>query len=268
MIAVAGFSMRTYYYQIRAQSVDKDASIKRQIRQIFHQHKGCYGYPRITAMLNKKGIKINHKKVYRLMKAMGLKAVVRRKKRQYFQSNQGLAMPNLLQRNFTATAAHQRLVTDITEFKVRNKKLYLSPIMDLFNREIVAFSLSESPNLALVMTMLEKGLKVIGRRSNAILHSDQGWQYRHLDFQAKLKSANITQSMSRKGTCLDNAAMESFFAVLKTECFHGRKIQSIEALKQITIKYIRYYNYQRIKQSLNNMSPVEYRLAYAGQKCC
>ena len=233
--------------------------LKELIKNIYNQHKGRYGYRRITDELQNRAIIINHKTVLRLMKSLGLKSIIRIKKYNSYKGEQGKIAPNILERNFKATAPNQKWATDITEFNVSGKKLYLSPIIDLFNQEIISYELTERPVFNQVAMMLKKAFKKIPNNTNLTLHSDQGWQYQMRQYQYLLKQKGITQSMSRKGNCLDNAVMESFFGILKSECFYGQKFNSIEELEQAVNEYIHYYNHERIKVKLRGLSPVQYR---------
>ena len=232
------------------------------IKSIYHKHKGRYGYRRITDELNNKGIIINHKTVLRLMKSLGLKSIIRIKKYKSYKGEQGKIAPNILERNFKATAPNQKWATDITEFNVSGKKLYLSPIIDLFNQEIISYELTERPVFSQVTMMLKKAFKKIPNSTNLTLHSDQGWQYQMRQYQYLLKEKGITQSMSRKGNCLDNAIIENFFGTLKAELFYIQKFTGIEELKHEIKQYINYYNKERIKSNLNKMSPMQYRAHY------
>ena len=160
---------------------------------------------------------------------------------------------------FEAEEPNQKWVTDVTEFKVHNEKLYLSPIVDLFNGEVVSFNLSRHPVFAQVVDMLEKAFIKIPNGTNLILHSDQGWQYQMKQYQSLLKDKGIRQSMSRKGNCLDNSLAENFFGLLKSELFYMKEYKTIEELEKDIIEYIDYYNNKRIKSKLKGMSPVQYR---------
>tara|TARA_R110000868_G_scaffold411126_1_gene701889 strand:+ start:707 stop:1540 length:834 start_codon:yes stop_codon:yes gene_type:complete len=251
-----------YYYEKRSKSVDKYFELKELIKHIYHKHKGRYGYRRITDELNNQGVVINHKTILRLMKSLGLKSVIRVKKYKSYKGEQGKIAPNLLQRNFKATAPNQKWATDITEFNVSGKKLYLSPIIDLFNQEIISYELTERPVFYQVTTMLKKAFKTIPNNTNITLHSDQGWQYQMRQYQQLLKEKGIKQSMSRKGNCLDNAIIENFFGILKSELFYLKKYNSINQLKKEIKEYILYYNNDRIKSNLNKMSPIQYRAHY------
>jgi putative transposase len=196
------------------------------------------------------------------MKILGLKSLIRIKKYKSYKGEHGKIAPNILQRNFKATGPNQKWATDITEFNVKGKKLYLSPVIDLFNGEIISYELSERPNFEQVVTMLKKSFKKISNDTNLILHSDQGWQYQMKQYRQLLKDKAITQSMSRKGNCLDNAIIENFFGIIKSELFYLEKFKSINQLKEEIRKYISYYNNNRIKLNLKGMSPVKYRAHY------
>ncbi len=189
-----------YYYQKQTKTSDKYAQTKEFIKVIYHKHKGRYGYRRITDELNNKGIIINHKTVLRLMKLLGLKSLIRVKKYKSYKGEKGKIAPNILERNFKADAPNQKWATDITEFNVSGQKLYLSPIIDLFNQEIVSYELTERPVFNQVVMMLKKAFKKIPNNSNLTLHSDQGWQYQMKQYQHLLQQKGIMQSMSEKET--------------------------------------------------------------------
>ena len=251
-----------YYHQKQNEVPDKYKVIKELIKSIYHRHKGRYGYRRITDELNAKGTNINHKTVLRLMKILGLKSLIRVKKYKSYKGEQGKIAPNILERKFKATAPNQKWATDITEFNVSGNKLYLSPIIDLFNQEIISYELTERPIFNQVLMMLKKAFKKIPNNTNLILHSDQGWQYQMKQYQRLLKEKGINQSMSRKGNCLDNAIIENFFGILKSELFYLKKYNSIDQLKNEIDEYIKYYNNDRSKSNLNKMSPIKYRARY------
>ena len=251
-----------YYHQKQNALPDKYKVIKELIKSIYHRHKGRYGYRRITDELNAKGTNINHKTVLRLMKILGLKSLIRVKKYKSYKGEQGKIAPNILERKFKATAPNQKWATDITEFNVSGNKLYLSPIIDLFNQEIISYELTERPIFNQVLMMLKKAFKKIPNNTNLILHSDQGWQYQMKQYQRLLKEKGINQSMSRKGNCLDNAIIENFFGILKSELFYLKKYNSIDQLKNEIDEYIKYYNNDRSKSNLNKMSPIKYRARY------
>jgi putative transposase len=213
----------------------------------------------VTAAIRQLGTKVNHKTVQSLMGKLGLKSLVRPKKYRSYKGEVGKAAPHVLQRRFEATRINQKWVTDVTEFNVAGEKLYLSPVMDLYNGEIISFETSKRPEFNLVGIMLKKALAKLKPGDQPILHSDQGWQYRMPAYQRALRKKSVVQSMSRKGNCLDNAAMESYFAVLKPEFFYLDKFSSVDELQTGLKNYIRYYNHNRIKMKLKGPSPVQYR---------
>ena len=264
LLKAAGIARSTFYYQQKAQQVsDKYADVKDRIRAIYDQHKGRYGYRRITAMLKQQGNLINHKTVQRLMDQLQLKSLVRVKKYRVFKGQMGRVAPNILARDFAAAQPNEKWVTDVTEFNVGGAKLYLSPIMDLYNGEIVAYETAKRPLLNMVEKMLMSAFKRLGSSDKPILHSDQGWQYRMPQYRRCLDSRAITQSMSRKGNCHDNASMESFFGTLKSEFFYLNTFSSLEELQVGIDEYIEYYNQDRIKLKLKGLSPIDYRMQFA-----
>ena len=251
-----------YYHQKQIKLPDKYQMIKTLIKTIYHKHKGRYGYRRITDEIQNKGIIVNHKKVLRIMKLLGLKSIIRIKKYKSYKGELGKIAPNIIERDFKAEAPNQKWATDITEFNVAGNKLYLSPIIDLYNQEIISYELTERPIFKQVETMLKKAFKKIPKEVKLVLHSDQGWQYQMKQYQNLLKQKGITISMSRKGNCLDNAIIENFFGTLKSEMYYTQKFKTIEQLKQEIDEYIKYYNTDRIKSNLNKMSPIKYRTHY------
>jgi transposase InsO family protein len=259
-LEAAGMARSTFYYHLHAsKAADKYAREKEMIKSIYHEHKGRYGYRRITAEMKNRGYAINHKTVLNLMATCGIKCRVRLRKYRSYRGDAVNVVPNILDREFTADRSNQKWATDVTEFSLFGTKLYLSPVIDLYNREIVSYDISEHPTFHQVMNMLEKAFERIPDNSNLILHSDQGWQYKMIRFQLKLSQKGIIQSMSRKGNCLANAVMENFFGLLKSELLYLQKFKSIEHFRQELVEYIDYYNNRRIKAALNNMSPVQYR---------
>lgn len=264
LLKVSCLARSSFYYHLKQVGRDKYHAVKQQIQAIFHRHKGRYGYRRIALALRQLGHQINHKTVHKLMQELGLQSSVRPKKRKHqrYTGRVGEVADNLINQNFTAHKPNEKWATDVTEFKVGNEKLYLSPILDMFNGEIISYSLNRRPVFTMVMDMLADGLSRLTNTEKPIFHSDQGWQYQMQKYQDKVKQASITQSMSRKGNCLDNAMMESFFAVLKTECFYTQTFNSIEELKKQIHDYIHYYNHDRIKVKLGGLSPIQYRLQF------
>ena len=238
---------------------DKYSSIKEQITHIYHENRGRLGYRRITLELRNRGCFINHKTVQRLMKELGIMCRVRMKKYRSYKGEVGKIAPNLLNRDFEATMPNQKWVTDITEFSLFGQKLYLSPILDLYSRDIVSYTISARPVLSSMTSMLDKAFSHIPDSTNLILHSDQGWQYQHKRYQEILKAKGIRQSMSRKGNCLDNAVIENFFGLLKSELLYLQEFDSIEHFKAELIDYLEYYNCRRIKVKLKGLPPASHR---------
>ena len=249
-----------YYYLKKAGKPDKYAEVKEKIQLIHNENQGRYGYRRITMELHNRGYRINHKTVQRLMGLLGLKCMVRIKKYRSYKGQVGKIAPNLIQRNFKADAPNKKWTTDITEFSLFGKKLYLSPILDMYNGEIISYNISEHPVLNQVLDMLDQAFLKIPDDTNLIFHSDQGWQYQHKQYQKRLQEKGIRQSMSRKGNCLDNSVMENFFGLLKSELLYLREFSSIEEFRVELEKYIDYYNNKRIKNKLKGLSPVQYRI--------
>lgn len=251
-----------YYYSGKSGQPDKYERVRNLIRRIYHDHSGRFGYRRITLMIRRYGVIINHKTVFRLMGEMKLKSLIRVKKYRSYRGDLGMIAPNILNREFKADRPFQKWATDVTEFKVRGRKLYLTPIIDLFNQEIISYEVTDRPVFKAVMDMLKKSLPLAKVSSQLVLHSDQGWQYQMQKYQQLLRENGITQSMSRKGNCLDNAVIENFFGTLKSELFYMKEYESTEQLKNDIKNYISYYNKKRIKLNLNGMSPTEYRAHY------
>ena len=194
------------------------------------------------------------------MKQEGLLCFVRIKKYRSYRGEIGKVAPNILNRDFKANEPNKKWATDLTEFSLFGEKLYLSPIIDLFNGEVVSYNISSKPTFHQVMDMIEKAFSKIPNNTNLILHSDQGWQYQMKQYQHALNKKGIIQSMSRKGNCLDNSLVENFFGLLKSELLYLQKFESIEHFKQELVEYIDYYNNRRIKCKLKGLSPVQYRI--------
>lgn len=228
------------------------------------------GYRPMVEYLKAKGFHVNHKKVQRLMKKLGLRVTsFWRRSRKYnsYKGKVGKVAQNKLNRRFYTNIPHQKLTTDTTEFKYYEngvqKKAYLNPFLDLFNNEIVSFEVSKQPTYQAISTALDKALEITSDCSyRRTFHSDQGWAYQMMDYVHTLKNHHIFQSMSRKGNCHDNSVMENFFGLLKQEIYYDRVFTSYQELNQSIIDWINYYNTKRIKKKLNWLSPVQFRIAY------
>ena len=260
LLDIAQLPRATYYYHVKRQAApDKYLDAQAAITGIYHENKGRYGYRRITADLRNRGFGLNHKTVQRLMKKLGLVCRVRMKKYHSYKGEVGKIVPNLLERNFEAKKPNQKWVTDVTEFHLFGQKLYLSPILDLCSRDIVSYALSDRPGLSMVIRMLDSAFAQISDSTNLILHSDQGWQYQHKHYQRMLKKKGIRQSMSRKGNCLDNAVIQNFFGLLKSELLYLQKFESMQQFKAELIEYLDYYNNSRAKAKLKGLPPAVHR---------
>jgi len=240
---------------------DPDRELNVEIQAIYNEHEGRYGYRRIRDELMNRGRRVNHKKVQRIMSALGLKCIVRMKKYKSYRGTVGKIAPNILNRDFTAETPNEKWVTDITEFKLFGEKLYMSPVLDLFNGEIITYTLGSRPTYSLVSEMLEKALERLPEEHQLLMHSDQGWHYQMKPYSHALQSRGIVQSMSRKGNCHDNSVMENFFGIMKSEFLYLKEFESVEQFKIELERYINYYNTKRIKAKLK-LSPVKYRTQF------
>lgn len=247
----------------------KNDDVMNRIIEIYYKHDGRYGYRRITLELCNQGMRVNHKKVKRLMCRLGLYSIVR-KKRKYssYKGTVGKVAANRINREFEADKPNQKWFTDVTEFNLRGEKLYLSPILDSYGRYIVSYNVSKSPNLNQIDDMLTKAFSINKDLTGLIFHSDQGWQYQHQSYQIKLNEHGILQSMSRKGNSMDNGLMENFFGIMKSEMFYDQeyKYKSLEDLITAIHEYMYYYNHDRIKVKLKGKTPLEYRELYINKK--
>ena len=248
-----------YYHLKHLKDKDKYAHEKELVKSIYHEHKGRYGYRRVTAEMRNRGFTTNHKTVQRLMDEMELKSRIRKVRYRSYRHQSGKTAPNIIARNFRAEAPNRKWTTDVTQINIGPAKLYLSPIIDMFNGEIISYNLSETPNMEQIYDMLDKAFSRNDDLEGLILHSDQGWQYQHYGYRQRLEERNVVQSMSRKGNCLDNAMAESFFAIMKSELLYAENFESPEAFTRALEEYIDYYNHRRIKSRLKGKSPVQYR---------
>jgi putative transposase len=260
LLQIAQLPRSSYYYHASCLSRgERHLPERAEIHKICAEHKGRYGYRRVTLELRHRGYATNHKLVMKLMAEEHLTCVLRPKRYRSYRGEVGKVAPNRLSRRFKVDQPNLKWTTDITEFKVHGQKLYLSPILDLFNGEIVSYSLSKAPDFRLVTEMLQRAFQKVPNLSALLLHSDQGWQYQMKMYQRLLKEKGITQSMSRKGNCYDNSVMENFFGLLKTEFFYNQAFSSVEHFQEELDQYINYYNNRRIKVKLKGLSPVHFR---------
>ena len=276
MLKFFNIAKSSYFYTIKTfERVDQDKAIKDEIENIFNENKQRYGYRRVNLELKNRGYSINHKRVKRLMKVLGLFARQPKAKYKSYKGEIGKVCPSLLldkivdekkhktylKRNFITTDVDQKWTTDVSEFHIAAGKLYLSPILDMHNREIVSYSISKSPNFKQTLDMLDIAFSKHKDLTGLIFHSDQGWQYQMKQYRDKLKAKGIRQSMSRKGNCYDNCVMENFFGIMKNEMFYGNEYEykTLEQLKKSMVEYIEYYNNHRIITKLKGLTPIEYR---------
>lgn len=268
----------TYHYNLRvARLGDKHLALKERIKSLFFEYKETYGVRRITAELRAEGQVVNHKLVERLMREMGLKAKYSKRHWSSYQGEVGTVADNLIAQDFKADAPCQKWTTDVTEFKVNGQKIYLSAILDMYTREIIDFNLSQSPNLNLVIKSSKRAIKKFDDKIKLLtIHSDQGFQYQHNSYVeqfylGEIKEGNehprLRQSMSRKGNCLDNAIMESFFGRLKTEFFYRKQFKTLRLFRLQLGQYIKFYNNKRRTKALNYMTPIQFRENYYNNRC-
>ena len=245
-----------------SRKTEKDAALKARIKETFTYHKGRYGYRRITAQLHSEGLVVNHKKVRRLMRELCLHPVTAgRRKYSSYKGEVGETAPNRLGRRFDVKEPDKVWATDVTEFATGEGKLYLSPIKDMCTGEIISYTTSASPTVEMVMRMLKDAITKHPVFDGLVIHSDQGFQYQHAWFVNCLEANDITQSMSRKGNCLDNSKMETFFSTLKKEMYYGheKEFKTREQLIVAIDEYIDYYNKERIQMKLGYLPPLLFR---------
>lgn len=276
LLDISGLKRSTYYYTLNKLDKDtKNDDIMNTIIDIYYAHKARYGYRRITLELINRGYIVNHKKVKRLMSKMGLYARTPKAKYKSYKGDMNGTVKNLVldkvidevkhktyyERNFKTERCNEIWSTDVSEFHIAAGKLYLSPILDLHNREIVSYNIFTSPNYEQIKDMLAKAFNKYKDLKGLILTSDQGWQYQMQEYHKALEEKGIIQSMSRKGNCLDNSPMENFFGKMKNEMFYGYEytFNTLEKLKKEMEDYISFYNNQRITEKLKGLTPVEYR---------
>jgi putative transposase len=250
-----------YYKWLKSDKIRQaEEEIKAKVIYLYNKYKGIYGYRRLKISYNQEyGEIINHKKIYRIMRQMGLKSKIRRK-RKVFTSCTPIIRPNILNQNFKAEKKNKKWVTDITNLYYNNTRIYLSVIMDLYNLEVVSYFMSRKKDNHLVSDTLSKAIRGRKELEETILHSDQGSQYTTEHYSNLLEKAGIQQSMSRRGNCLDNAPVECFFSHLKSELIYTTKFSSEQEMIEAVKQYINFYNNERIQLKLKNLPPVTYRL--------
>lgn len=265
---IADVSRAAYYKWLNRQPTAREMENQQLVDSIQHlytQVDGIYGYRRMTMTINrqreKEGLtKVNKKRIYRLMQICGLEAVIRRKSKRYRKVKPDYVAENVLAREFTAEKPNQKWCTDVTELKYGNgKKAYLSAIIDLYDKSIVRYVLGHSNNNDLVFKTIRPAIGALKEDECPLLHSDRGYQYTSKTFKQILEKADMTHSMSRVGRCIDNGPIEAFWGTLKVEKYYLHKYESFEALKHAIDTYIKFYNKERYQETLNGLSPLEYR---------
>jgi len=240
-----------------------NAALISLISDVFAGSGGRYGARRVRAELGNRGIVANLKKVRRLMRLLGLRG--RRVKRKYrsYMGTVGKVAENLIGRDFAASGPDRKWATDVSEFAMAWGKCYLSPIKDMFTNEIIAWDLSLRPDFGQIARMLEDAFRKHPDVKGLVLHSDQGWQYQMREYGRALSDRGVIQSMSRKGNCLDNSIMESFFATMKVEMFYGHEagFRTFGQFRDAVAEYIRWYNSERIQGKTKWMPPLRFREA-------
>jgi transposase InsO family protein/transposase-like protein len=258
----------TYYYRrSRPARPDRYENVRPLLRDSFATAFRAYGYRRLRMQLRlEHGVAISGKTVRRLMREEGCICVVRRRKRRRSAGPAphpaNVFAPNLLNRDFAATEPGQKWVTDVTQFTVAGELLFLSPLIDLFNGEVLSYRLDVNQGMPVILGMLRDALPH-ARRGVTILHSDRGWQYQHAGFRGALRSAGITQSMSRSGNCYDNACAENFFSHFKQEFLRGRQFGSVEEFTDQFAAWIEWFNTARLSEKRGWTSPRGYAKATA-----
>lgn len=250
-----------YYHRNKPAAADPYINVRPVLREVFDNAYRSYGYRRVRFVLaSKHNMHLSGKTVLKLMHQENRICQVRRRKYRSYQGGVGLAAENLLDRDFFTPTPNSKWVTDVTEFRVLGQKQYLSPVIDLFNGEVISYQLGSAPALGLVTTMLEKALATLDEATKPIIHSDQGWHYRHITYRNTLESRGLRQSMSRKGNCLDNAVAENFFGHFKEEFLRQRTFTTLNQFRSELDTYIHWFNNDRIRLKLKGLSPVDYRV--------
>ena len=264
LLKITGLARSTYFYEKKHPEQVTRPDLEPLIDMVWHRCPNGCGHRQIRmSLLHEFGVRVSAKSVLKVMHRMGLRCQIRARNpwKHYssYRGDSGGYVRNLLKRDFTAGKPFEKLGTDVTEFRVAATKAYLAPVYDMASKEIIAWDVSQHPDLAQqhrLLTMLEARLQ---EDAHPILHSDRGWQYQHRWWRQRLKELGIRQSMSRKGNCLDNAATEQVFGHLKDEFYTGRRFASFEQFKQELNSYIVYWNTQRRQEQLNGRAPIEFR---------
>lgn len=254
----------TYYDEKkRLLKTSKYQQIQNMIQNIFLASHKTYGYRRIHRQLLNQGVKISANTVLKLMHTLGIKNhIYRRHTSSYssYKDNIGTKAPNFLKQTFNATQPYTVIHTDVTQVRLTNQHwAYISAMTDEATKEVLALQVSAHPDKQLIMKTIDQLCANLPSGTKSIIHSDQGWHYQQKDYQAKLKALDFIPSMSRKGNCLDNAPIESFFNLLKRESLNQQHIKNIAELSVIVDKYVHWFNHERISLKTKGLPPIAYR---------
>ena len=279
LLRVSGLSKSTYSYYHSIKHINavnkrknEDDRILGIILPVFTHHRERYGYRRIILAIPELS-GINHKKIQRIMSDNNLRGKQPKNKYHSYKGDNGEYKENLLLykkideinhtteyiRDFSTSGSNQKWTTDVSEFRAPAGKLYLSPVMDMYDRSIISYDISEHPDFVQTKRMIDRAFDQYKNLEGLIFHSDQGWQYQMKPYQTWLKDKGIRQSFSRKGNCMDNSLMENFFSIMKNEMYYGYTYSSIEELRKAMEEYILYYNAERINAKRKGLSPLAYR---------
>lgn len=280
LLRVSGLSKSTYSYYHSKKHInavrkreETDKSILAIIKPVFLHHKQRYGYRRIILALKDELSGINHKKIRRIMSENNLFGKQPKNKYHSYKGDNGESKENLLLhkevdtenhktkyiRDFGTTRPNEKWTTDVSEFKAPGGKLYLSPILDMYDSSIIAYDISIHPDFAQTKRMIDEAFDKYPDLEGLIFHSDQGWQYQMKPYQQLLKEKGIKQSFSRKGNCMDNSLMENFFGIMKNEMYYDHEFKSLDELRKAMEEYILYYNTERINIKRKGLSPLQFR---------
>lgn len=260
----------SYYKWLKRKPSNREienSQIVEWIKELYEEQNGILGYRQMTITVNRvHQVHYNVKRIRRLMRVLHLQSVCRKKKYNYMKSTPEVTAENILNREFYADAPNEKWLTDVTEFKyyvgAEVKKLYLSAILDLYDRRIVAYKIGESNNNPLVFDTFDEAVR-LNPDAHPLFHSDRGFQYTNKTFHAKLVAHNMRQSMSRVGRCIDNGPMEGYWGLLKSEMYYLKRFYSKDDLAAAIEGYIHFYNNKRYQLRLHCMTPMEYHAAFA-----
>lgn len=282
LLKASGLSKSTYFYYRSAQHLKAEENRKNReekiisiVKPVFEYHKERYGVRRILLACAGELKGINHKTVARVMSSNNLKAKQGKNGKYHsYKGDNGEYKENLLLhkkvnekgkevdvRDFSTTKPNEKWTTDVSEFKCGEGKLYLSPILDMYDSSIISYDISNHPNFAQTKRMIDSAFNQYPHLEGLIFHSDQGWQYQMKEYRHWLEEKEIKQSFSRKGNCMDNSLMENFFGIMKNEMYYGheKEFETYKDLRAAMVEYIRYYNEERINAKRKGLSPLQYR---------